>query len=272
MNPLYFLCLPDFLCLPVAWAASRFLCQKIGLIKPNFQNKPIPAATGLTFVLVSLVGLFISVSLQEIPWLGAIFIFGSLGFLDDKFGDRRIGGFRGHIKAAFIGKPTTGSLKLLGGGLTALGSAFFLHKDAAWIQIILQGLLIALSANSINLLDTRPGRAHFGFALLTIPSLLCRGLSGISGPLALVLLAALIEWPFDARAKSMMGDTGANFLGALGGLLAVMHLPLWGQGALLILLLGLNMASERVSLQKLIVSTPALAALDRCLGVRQNSA
>ncbi len=266
MNPLY------FLCLPLAWGLSRWLCHKIGLIKPNFQGKPIPAATGLTFVFVSLLGLFISVSRQEIPWLGALFIFGILGFLDDKFGDRSIGGFHGHVRAIFKGKPTTGSLKLLGGGLTALGAAFFLHKDVLWVQILLQGLLIALSANSINLLDTRPGRAHFGFALLTIPSLICLRLAGISGPLALVLLAILIEWPFDARAKSMMGDTGANFLGALGGLLAVTSLPLWGQGALLILLLGLNVASERISLQKLISSTPALAWLDRCLGVRQNSA
>jgi UDP-GlcNAc:undecaprenyl-phosphate/decaprenyl-phosphate GlcNAc-1-phosphate transferase len=268
MNPVYFLGI-----VPLAGLFSRWLCKKLGLVKPNFQDKPIPAATGLTFLLVSFLGLLIA-SRQEILMLWAVLSFGVLGFLDDRFGNRSVGGFRGHIKAIFTGKPTTGSLKLVGGGITALVCAYFLHKNmagqnvSAWVQIILQGLLIALSANSINLLDTRPGRAHFGFFILTLPTLLRLGLGGISGPLAVLLLAALIEWPFDARARSMMGDTGANFLGALGGVLAVMHLPLWGQGTLLALLTGLSIASERVSLQKLITSTPALAALDRCLGVR----
>jgi UDP-GlcNAc:undecaprenyl-phosphate/decaprenyl-phosphate GlcNAc-1-phosphate transferase len=273
MNPLWLLG-----ALPLAWILSRWLCRTLGLVRPNFQGVSIPAATGLTFVLVSLFAQLIFAR-QELPYLGAVLIFGVLGFLDDRFGDRSVGGFRGHVRAIFQGKPTTGSLKLIGGGLTALGAAFFLHKisdaswePAAWVKIGLQGLLIALSANAINLLDTRPGRAHFGFLVLALPSLVCLGLAGISWPLALVLLAILVEWPFDARARSMMGDTGANFLGALGGVLAVIYLPLWGQGAALILLSGLNIASERVSLQKLIASTPALAALDRCLGVRKNPA
>jgi UDP-GlcNAc:undecaprenyl-phosphate/decaprenyl-phosphate GlcNAc-1-phosphate transferase len=243
---------------------SRYLCRRLGLVKPNFQGVPIPAACGLTFVLAAPLALFLPGNGIAVM---VAFVFGLLGLLDDLKGDRSVGGFRGHLKALFSGQPTTGSLKLIGGGLTALAGAGTLLWAGQFTPVwaahtLIGGLLIALSANAVNLLDTRPGRAHFGFALLLLPSL--RSAGGV----APLLLTVLIEWPFDARAKSMMGDTGANCLGALAGVLALQALPLWGQALLLTLLLALNIASERFSLQKVIEATPYLAWLDRRLGVR----
>lgn len=262
MNPLYLLA-P----VPLLPVIARWLCKKLGLIKPNFQGTPIPAACGLSFVLAALVAL--AHPPARIPALVAA-MFGLLGFLDDWKGDRSVGGFKGHLKALFSGKPTTGSIKLVGGGPTALLGAGALFWTSAvnlpWIgQTLLGGAVIALAANAVNLLDTRPGRAQFGFALLLLPTLMTMRTLPPTLP---VLVAALLEWPFDARAKSMMGDTGANCLGALAGILAVQILPLWGQGVVLVLLLTLNLLSERYSIQKTIQNTPWLSWLDRRLGVR----
>ncbi len=45
------------LLLLLAPLVTRFLCRALGLIKPNFRGAPIPAATGLTFLLVGSVRL-----------------------------------------------------------------------------------------------------------------------------------------------------------------------------------------------------------------------
>ncbi|MGC4042850.1 MAG: hypothetical protein QM758_03525 [Armatimonas sp.] len=262
MNRFYLLALVPLLAL-----LSRVLCKRLGLVKPNFQGIEIPAACGLTFVLAA--PLALAWPKGGIPALTAL-IFGLFGLIDDIKGDRSVGGFKGHLKALFSGKATTGSIKLVGGGFTALAGAGALFWTGAvtpfWAAYtILGGALVALSANAVNLLDTRPGRAQFGFLLLLLPSLLTAKTMPAILP---VLLAALIEWPFDARAKSMMGDTGANCLGALAGMLALQSLPLWGQGVLLALLLTLNLLSERYSIQKTIQSTPWLNWVDRYLGIR----
>ena len=201
--------------------------------------------------------------------LAVLLAFGLLGFIDDRWGNRSVGGFRGHLKSLFSGKPTTGGLKLVGGGIAALWFMWpenpeqLLHPEIAeWWHYPIGAGLIALGANSLNLLDLRPGRALFGFAVLLLPSL--RTVTAL-WPL---LLGVLIEWPFDVRAKGMLGDTGSNLLGALVGIAAVWALPLWGQACLLALLLALNLAAERVSITATIEKTPWLRTLDRWLGVR----
>ena len=242
---------------------GQWLARTLGLVKPNFQGIEIPAASGLTFLLIAPVSLALG---GGIP-VAVASALGVLGFLDDRFGDRSVGGFRGHLKALLSGKPTTGSLKLVGGGLAALAAAY-LHNGPT-LGFLVDAPLIALAANALNLLDLRPGRACFGFVLLAAPSLVARP-PGIS--LWPALGGFLLEWPFDARAKAMLGDTGSNFLGALAGALAMESLPVWGRGALLALLLGLNLAAERVSLSRLIAQTPWLNRLDRLLGVRSDTA
>ncbi|WP_395092713.1 hypothetical protein [Armatimonas sp.] len=234
---------------------TRMLCPELTLVRPNFQKKPIPAATGLSFLL----------PLACYPPLWPAIAFGVLGLADDLWGDRTVGGFRGHLKSLFSGKPTTGALKLFGGGAVALTYAGFLfpHKPLA---VAVAAGVIALSANTLNLLDLRPGRAFFGFSLLWLPALIVAPLTFTDlWPLVIVLM---IEWWADARASAMLGDTGSNLLGALAGIFLVQSLPLIGQAVLVVLLLALNLAAERLSLSAVIEKTRWLHWLDRRLGVR----
>ena len=234
---------------------TRMLCPELALVRPNFQKKPIPAATGLSFFL----------PLACYPLLWPALVFGCLGLADDLWGNRSVGGFRGHLRSLFSGKPTTGSLKLFGGGFVALAYAWFLfpHKP---LSIGIAAGVIALSANTLNLLDLRPGRAFFGFSLLLLPALAFAPAPFLDlWPLLIVLV---IEWQADARATAMLGDTGSNLLGALAGIFLVQSLPLSGQALLCALLLALNLAAERLSISATIEKTLWLKWLDRRLGVR----
>jgi UDP-GlcNAc:undecaprenyl-phosphate GlcNAc-1-phosphate transferase len=234
---------------------TRMLCPELKLIKPNFQKKDIPSAAGLSFLL----------PLACYPALWPAIVFGLLGLADDLWGSRTVGGFKGHLKSLLAGKPTTGALKLFGGGLVALTAAWlsFPHEP---LRLIVAAGIVALGANTLNLLDLRPGRACFGFALFLLPAALAAPLLFASlWPLAIVLA---IEWCADSRAHAMLGDTGSNLLGALAGILAVQALPFTGQVILLTVLLALNLAAERTSLSGVIEKTPWLRALDRKLGVR----
>ena len=76
--------------------------------------------------------------------------------------------------------------------------------------------------------------------------------------------ATLAILPLDLRAKGMLGDAGANPLGAILGLGLVVGFG--GSFAALIgvaiVLLALNLASERWSFSAVIERTPWLARLD----------
>jgi len=288
--------------------ASRLLCRAFGLVRPNFRGEAIPASVGLTFLLVA--GVFYGVlsggasgNSGDIRAFAPLFLlvalgFGVLGLIDDVWGARADGGgFRAHLKQAARGKLTTGFIKLLGGGVIALLAAYWAggmhYRDALWqwsrpspLLVCADAALIALAANAMNLLDTRPGRATFGFAIMLAPVvvvvaplarvLLTAG-GGASGgaipvpPVALLaplILAVALEWLPDARARAMMGDVGSNLLGALAGLALVVTLPLSARLVSLALLFALNAQSERVSLNAVIERTPWLRAIDRALGVR----
>lgn len=264
----------------VAPGIARRLCRRWGLVKPNFRGDSIPASVGLTYLLCALpvfaVLLLIPTRHREaVLYLLVTGSFGTLGLVDDLWGSRAVGGFRGHLRSLFAMRPTTGALKLVGGGFAALLAAALLHAPLALdyrvlLPLIADALLIALAANALNLLDLRPGRAQFGFALLMSAPLLlaCLALDKrIVLPLV-VVLAAVREWRADSRAQAMMGDTGSNLLGAGAGLTAALFLPLWGRLLLLFLLAALNIAAERVSLSRVIAGNVWLNSLDRRLGVR----
>lgn len=275
---------------------SRFLCRVWRLEKPNFAGSVIPAATGLTFLFVG------SVVYGMLPTTGATlgfayapsFLmvcvgFGILGLFDDKYGSRDVGGFKGHIGSLLKGRPTTGAIKLIVGGILALLAAFLVHRHD-WGNLLLTATIIALGANTLNLLDTRPGRAQFGFfALFAIPVTVATFLAlyklryiqpgmlpddvrfytpagVLLGPL---VVAAATEWWSDARGKAMMGDTGSNLLGATGALAAAVTLPLAGRIGLLVVLILVNLISERFSINALIEKNRFLRAFDRALGIRK---
>ena len=259
---------------------ARRLCRHWGLIKPNFRGDSIPSSVGLTYLLIAvpvyaLLLLSPALRLTAALYLLVIVSFGVLGLADDLWGSRAVGGFRGHLRSLFALRPTTGALKLVGGGIVALVASAILHAPLALhydvlLPLLADALLIALAANALNLLDLRPGRAQFGFVLLVFSPLIAACLT--RSPYLLLLLivagAAAREWRADSRALAMMGDTGSNLLGAVAGLTAAAALPLGGRLVLLFLILALNVAAERVSLSRVIAKNVWLNSLDRRLGVR----
>jgi len=172
-------------------------------------------------------------------------------------GDRR--GFRGHLGALRHGEVTTGAIKLGGIGVTGLASAAIAGGSTA--DVVINAGLVAGGANLLNLFDLRPGRAIkvavASGALIAAGGSVTGRHAGVAAPLA----AGLSLLPEDLAERAMLGDCGANALGAMLGAAAA-GLPRPARIALLAGITGLTAASEKVSFTKVIERTPALRRLD----------
>lgn len=190
-----------------------------------------------------------------------------LGMLDDTLGaTQQRKGFRGHLSALLHGQLTTGGIKMLGGGVLALAMAgVTVHGTPRGVTIPLAALLIALSANMLNLFDMRPGRALKVYWLCCLPLLPVywdMHSSYASLLFFLPLLATLVYAPLDFAGMMMLGDTGANPLGAFVGYWLVVTLPPYGQGIAVLLLIALHLYAERVSITETIARVRGLRWLD----------
>lgn len=194
------------------------------------------------------------------PMLAICFL---VGWWDDRKGNERPRGFKGHLGALRGGAVTGGLIKLIGGGLAGLITMAMLLESLDDVMVLLLGaMVIALSANLINLFDRAPGRASKVFLLLSLP------LIALSADWRLVAAGAigavLAALPLDLGAQAMLGDAGANPMGALLGL----GLVLVSDGSVPVLLvmalvqLGMNLASERWSFSEVIGRHSWLARLD----------
>jgi hypothetical protein len=119
--------------------------------------------------------------------------------------------------------------------------------------------LIAGGANLANLFDLRPGRAikvsiGAGALLAAAPG---RSRQAAVAPVA----AAVALLPEDLGERAMLGDAGANALGAMLGLAAT-GLPRAARIAALAGIAGLTAASEVVSFTRVIERTGPLRWLD----------
>ena len=122
---------------------------------------------------------------------------------------------------------------------------------------VLSALLIALSANLLNLLDLRPLRTLKGFWLFSA------GLLWSAPPLLAQLWGVSLPYArLEAQRRVMLGDTGANALGGALGTAAMLALPLWSQGLLVLLLLGFHWWAEKHSLSAWIEARPWARRLD----------
>lgn len=309
----------------VPWAAGS------SLVRPNYRGRPVAPSLGIAWAVwavgllgvqalfdllqrtvprASQVGAFVErlgASPLGLPFFGVPFVLVVgcvlLGLADDAFGHAGPKGFRGHLRALAAGRVTTGVLKLAGiGGLAVfygVGAASRLvergggEPGAATLVLacVLATLVIALSANLMNLLDVRPGRALKAYVVLAPAPAAAfavsavgsynRGVAGLTsqvGPLGLdalqtaavalafvaaVLGPALAVWRYDLSETAMLGDAGSNALGGVLGYLLAAVLPLGGLAVAAGVLLGLNLASERVSFSSFIERVPALDRLDR---------
>lgn len=246
------------------------LLQESGAVKENYLGQEIPVSAGISFPLVIL-GVYLLYGMAgrydggfHIFLLGIMTI-SFLGFIDDMLGKRDVTGLKGHFKALFKGRLTTGGLKALAGGLIAFYLALTnpsVMNNPSVGEVILDTLIIALFTNMLNLLDLRPGRAIKGFLffLLLIAIL---GLGNIEWLLVAPLLGAVLYYfVIDLRAGAMMGDAGSNVLGLTLGYLCVISLGLLPRLFILLGLLAIHWYTEKYSLSKTIEKIRVLKVLD----------
>ncbi len=189
----------------------------------------------------------------------------ALGLYDDLAGETHARGLRGHLRALREGRVTTGLVKMAGlaaaGTLAAAGSQHSRRRPV--VEVLLDGALMAGSANLVNLLDLRPGRALKAVGVLALPATVRTGRSGTAALAAAGTLAtAAVLLPGDLREERMLGDCGANALGALlGWSLSAGSRP--ARIAALAGVVALTLMSERVSFSTAIDAAPVLRRLDQ---------
>ena len=183
---------------------------------------------------------------------------GLVGAFDDLYGASQVKGFRGHLRALRAGTVTSGLIKIIGVGASAAGAAMIIRHPAGaagLADLVIDSALIAGTANLVNLLDLRPGRAAKVIMVLGLP-LVGHGAGAAVG-------AAAGSLPSDLAARSMLGDCGANALGAAVATVAADVLRRPARLLALLGIAGLNLASERVSFTAVIEKTPWLRRLDQ---------
>jgi|RhiMetdeSRZDD1v2_1073273.scaffolds.fasta_scaffold118531_2 UDP-N-acetylmuramyl pentapeptide phosphotransferase/UDP-N-acetylglucosamine-1-phosphate transferase len=259
------------------WAAPQLLAALSGssLARVNYRRRVLVAGLGLVLPLGLLVwaaplavaGRFdwrravqadVAITGPAVAALLAALAFGLLGLLDDLVEDAGVRGFRGHLRALARGRLTGGGAKLIGGLLAALVVAT-LAVGGTWWQVLLGAVVIASAANVANLFDLRPGRAAKVFLPLWVVGCLLDPTAGAwSAGLAGAALASL---PLDLREEGMLGDCGANALGAVVGTLLATG-PVWLLVTAAVVLVALQLASERVSFTQVIEGNRFLRAVD----------
>ena len=253
------------------------------LQRRNYAGRSVTLAEGLAVWLTASVGASRAPARLDGPLLCAI---GGLGLIDDIVEPllRSTGkmpaakGLRGHFAALARGEVTTGAVKALGMPVLSLVVTAAAPTPHGPLQRGVNAALIAGCANLANLLDLRPGRALK--AVLPAAIFLARTAQRNtgrntgndpshhkavqSGKDAALLAAGLsiIALPIDLREKGMLGDTGANTLGALLGIAAGRVLPLPASIATLAGVAALTLLSEKVSFSRIIAEQPLLATID----------
>ncbi|HEX2772618.1 MAG TPA: hypothetical protein VHN18_09345, partial [Micromonosporaceae bacterium] len=197
-----------------------------------------------------------------------------VGLYDDVVGGRpeqkAAKGFAGHLAALRQGRVTSGLVKIVGVGAAGVAAAALLAADrpapsgrgagaaGRTADVILGAGVIAGTANLVNLLDLRPGRALKAGVLLGVP--LLGGRHGGTAAGAVGAAAALL--PVDLDERVMLGDSGANALGAVLGVALAGRTGWVGRAAILAAIGALTAASEKVSFTEVIQRTPGLRELD----------
>lgn len=254
---------------PCAGAAA--VCAE--LRRTNFAGRTVTLAEG---ALVAAGTSVLSLRTSRPSDTAVLAGIGLLGLADDLLEPRlrRAGrpvskGLRGHLGALRHGHLTTGALKALGIPVLALAGAAAAPGPQGGPMVLADAALAAGCANLANLLDLRPGRA---LKVLLPASALVRAASsaredtrGETGRALAeaAVLPALGALAADLREHGMLGDAGANVLGAAIGTAAARSLPAPARLALLGTVIALNLASEKISFSAVIDRTPALRTLDR---------
>lgn len=227
-----------------------------GWARTNFRGHEVTLTGGLASTLGAAVGAAAAGDTRAVALTLAA---GAAGGYDDLVAPTRETGadkgLRGHLAAIRAGRVSGGVVKVVVIGASAwwaVGS-----RSTSLPDRVVRTVAVAGGANLVNLLDLRPGRAG---KVVTAVGLAAT--PGQSGPLALAAAAAAAAvLPADLGEQVMLGDTGANALGALLALrLASGSSRLAAVTAVAVT--GLVLASERVSFSSVIARTGWLRAID----------
>ena len=129
-------------------------------------------------------------------------------------------------------------------------------------RLLTDAVLIALAANLANLLDRAPGRAIKVGLLAWVPIAFVAGGDAVGIAIAPVIGAFCGLLGDDLREHLMLGDTGANVLGAVLGLAVVLDVGRGPRNFVLIGLILLTIAAEMVSFSAVIDRVPILRRFD----------
>lgn len=207
---------------------------------------------------------------------------GLAGYIDDvdqgaHDGGKVAKGLKGHLGALAHGQVTTGVIKIAGIGASALAASALVGSKATSVSgkaadLVLNTVLIAGTANLANLLDLRPGRAlkatvlvatplsYFSCAAAKTPASPASAQRLLASGLNAAAITALVE---DLQETTMLGDTGANAAGALLGTSLAANDSWKLRLGTALGVVGLILASEKVSFSKVIAANPALNWLDQ---------
>ncbi|HET9730826.1 MAG TPA: hypothetical protein VFR41_15450 [Acidimicrobiia bacterium] len=265
-----------FLALRVILLVSSEILDAPVLSRRNFRERQVTTAAGIAAVLAvlgveatrSLLGAFgfgdePGTNVARTLVLFACVGFGLLGLLDDLLGTDADRGFRGHLLALVHGRLTTGVVKIVGGAALALVLVGAGGNLVSGKRVVADALIVALSANALNLFDRAPGRAIKVGLLAWVPIALVAGTDAVGVAIAPVIGAFVGLAPEDLREHVMLGDTGAYVLGAVLGLAVVLDLGRGPRNGVLLALVLLTLVAEFVSFTRVIDRTPLLRQLDR---------
>lgn len=262
----------SIICALISIPIMKVIYYKANLLRINFKGQNIPAGYGFIILMAAVpvyIMMAIGVGYSRDAWtyIIAIIGFGIMGLVDDIHGTREVGGFKGHFSLLLKGRITTGIAKVVVGGILSLLLGLIIAGYQPFV-IIVNGLLIALSANMLNLLDLRPGRAVscFWLGLIILIAVFTKSMFDLM--LLPVIIPCLYLTYMDRSARVMMGDAGSNVLGAVLGVSFAMASGMLWKLVIIFILVCIHVYAEKYSISRLIESNRILRRIDRLLGER----
>jgi UDP-N-acetylmuramyl pentapeptide phosphotransferase/UDP-N-acetylglucosamine-1-phosphate transferase len=237
------------------------------LLRTNYAGREVPTAGGICLLLAF--ALVVAIAVEWSPtrnWyfaptaLPLVFGFGLLGLFDDVVGTHAARGWRGHVRALRDGQLTSGLLKLVG-GLTLAWIVTYPFAETLWGRLVCV-VIVAGCANVANLLDLAPARTAKVATLVVLLAAILRGGLYAGHPATWFVAGAVGLAPFELREQLMLGDTGANALGAIVGY----ELLFTSSSVRLVIaavVIAINIAGELVSFSAVIDRVAPLRMLDR---------
>ncbi|HEX2016722.1 MAG TPA: hypothetical protein VGN69_08510 [Solirubrobacteraceae bacterium] len=263
------LLIASLLALAIAPPLLSFL-RREGHQRPNYRQVSLPVPLGMLVPVASLLALVPLTLADQIRGGGvlapelrvvAVYALGValLGLLDDSF-SASPRGWRGHAGEVTAGRFSTGAVKAAGSlGLALLALEGRAADTGAYV---LSALLLVLCTNLFNLLDLRPGRSIKLLVALGVALTLGAADVGPLWALGLFLGPLLVAGLYDLRERAMLGDTGSNLAGALGGLWLVLTLSTAGQAVALAVIVAITVYGEFRSISEFVERAPVFRHLD----------